>query len=178
MNIYVASSWRNQRQPEVVKALREAGHEVYDFRNPAEGNNGFHWREIHPNWQQWTPEQFKDALTHPVARQGFKHDMDALEACDICVLVMPCGRSAHLEAGFAIGAGKPTAILLADGEPELMYRMATVCIGMDEVIDFIENCCHYKTVGGFNVAIQNWCTHTALSRPSAGEDVEQFDKPF
>ena len=33
--IYVASSWRNREQPSVVKALREAGHEVYDFRNPA-----------------------------------------------------------------------------------------------------------------------------------------------
>ena len=31
--IYVASSWRDPYQPEVVAALREAGHEVYDFRN-------------------------------------------------------------------------------------------------------------------------------------------------
>ena len=29
-HIYVASSWRNEYYPEVVKALREAGHEVYD----------------------------------------------------------------------------------------------------------------------------------------------------
>jgi hypothetical protein len=33
--IYLASSWRNERQPELVRILREAGHEVYDFRNPA-----------------------------------------------------------------------------------------------------------------------------------------------
>ena len=32
--IYVASSWRNEYYPEVVEKLREAGHEVYDFRNP------------------------------------------------------------------------------------------------------------------------------------------------
>ena len=32
--IYVASSWRNPYQPEVVAALKKAGHEVYDFRNP------------------------------------------------------------------------------------------------------------------------------------------------
>ena len=31
--IYVASSWRNQYFPDVVKILREYGHEVYDFRN-------------------------------------------------------------------------------------------------------------------------------------------------
>ena len=35
--IYVASSWRNKYQPEVVAALRKAGHEVYDFRNPKDG---------------------------------------------------------------------------------------------------------------------------------------------
>ncbi len=44
---------------------------------------------------------------------------------DACVLVLPCGRSAHLEAGYFAGAGKPLLILLADGEPELMYKMAS-----------------------------------------------------
>ena len=28
MRIYVASSWRNERQPAVVELLREAGHDV------------------------------------------------------------------------------------------------------------------------------------------------------
>lgn len=32
--IYVASSWRNQYQPQVVRFLHEQGHEVYDFRHP------------------------------------------------------------------------------------------------------------------------------------------------
>ena len=39
--IYVASSWRNKYQPEVVAALRKAGHEVYDFRNPKDNPGGF-----------------------------------------------------------------------------------------------------------------------------------------
>ena len=29
--IYVASSWRNEYYPEVVNALRNAGHDVYDL---------------------------------------------------------------------------------------------------------------------------------------------------
>ena len=32
MKLYIASSWRNEYYPDVVKTLREAGHEVYDFR--------------------------------------------------------------------------------------------------------------------------------------------------
>lgn len=30
--VYAASSWRNPYQPEIVQKLRDAGHEVYDFR--------------------------------------------------------------------------------------------------------------------------------------------------
>ena len=121
--IYVASSWRNNIQPVVVEALRKIGHAVYDFKNPEPGNQGFHWSEIDINWKNWTPEKFKQALKHPIAVEGFNRDMEALRDCDVCVMVMPCGRSAHLEAGFAVGAGKPLIIMLTNGEPELMYNM-------------------------------------------------------
>lgn len=132
--IYVASSWRNLYQQEVVKKLREAGHEVYDFKNPKEGDKGFHWSEIDPKWQEWTSEQYRDNLSHPVADAGFKSDYDAMEWADTCVLVMPCGRSAHIEAGYFNGSGKDLLILLSDGEPELMYKMADhICINIDEV---------------------------------------------
>lgn len=39
--IYVASSWRNSFQLDVVSFLRNEGHEVYDFKNPPHGNGGF-----------------------------------------------------------------------------------------------------------------------------------------
>lgn len=140
MNIYVASSWRNNGQPYVVSALRAIGHTVYDFKNPKSGDNGFHWSEIDPNWKQWTPEKFSTSLEHPLALAGFSSDMDALRACDACVLVLPCGRSAHLELGWAIGAGKTSFILLDDplSEPELMYRMADyICINLDELVQMV-----------------------------------------
>jgi hypothetical protein len=37
VKIYVASSWRNGQQQDVVARLRAAGHEVYDFRAPDAG---------------------------------------------------------------------------------------------------------------------------------------------
>ena len=43
--IHVPSSWRNKYQPEVVKALSEAGHAIYDFRNPEHNPGGFHWSD-------------------------------------------------------------------------------------------------------------------------------------
>ena len=44
--IYVASSWRNEYYPEVMEELREAGHDVYDFRNPPSGDPGFKWKYV------------------------------------------------------------------------------------------------------------------------------------
>jgi hypothetical protein len=109
--LYVASSWRNIYQPKVVRIARALGHEVYDFRNPAPGNDGFRWKEIDDAFASWDFKRYRKALEHKIARSGFKLDMDALRWCDACLLVLPSGRSAHLELGYAVGAGKLTALL-------------------------------------------------------------------
>ena len=140
MKIYVASSWRNLMQPGIVVMLRKLGHEVYDFKNPAAGNAGFHWSEIDGGWQDWTIDQYRSALTHPVAESGFKADFDAMEWADVCVLVLPSGRSSHLEAGWFIGQGKPTCIYLVDAEPELMNKMASALVtDPHELFDWLDS---------------------------------------
>lgn len=137
MKIYVASSWRNENQPDVVTALRAAKHEVYDFRCPPHGKGGFHWSDIDPHWKGWTPEKFRSVLFTPIARDGFDSDMSAMLWADACVMVMPCGRSAHLEAGWFVGRNKPVCILLSDGEPELMYRMTHHrALNVQDVVDW------------------------------------------
>ena len=137
--IYVASSWRNALQPGVVTKLRRDGHEVYDFREPAPSVRGFSWAEIDPKWGSWSASAYRDALNHPLAVNGYAHDMGAMQWADTCVLVLPCGRSAHLELGWMAGAGKRTIVLTRDGEePELMAKMATkICVSLDEVRDFL-----------------------------------------
>ncbi|KKN70785.1 hypothetical protein LCGC14_0427800 [marine sediment metagenome] len=154
--IYVASSWRNEFQPAIVNILRRAGHAVFDFRNPGNSlsgqffkanaaglSGGFHWSEIDKNWKQWSVEQYVAAMSNSLARKGFTQDMVALTKCDTCVLVAPCGRSAHLELGFAAGAGKRTVILLLPGampvmDPELMYKMATICTSVSALVNFLD----------------------------------------
>lgn len=145
MRVYVASSWRNEHQPDVVKALREAGHGVYDFRNPGPGDQGFHWSWIDPDWQQWTPQEFRANLNHDIALNGYGKDWAAMEWADACVMVMPCGRSAHIEAGYFVGAKKRLVILLSDGEPELMYNMADyIALDIEEAVAALGQ----STVGG------------------------------
>ena len=122
--IYVASSWRNPFYPSVVEALRKAGHEVYDFRNPPHGGSGFHWTNVDESAAEWTFPQYLEGLHHPLAEKQFTADLKALEWADICVLVLPCGRSAHTEAGWCKGKGKRTFVYIPEmQEPELMYKL-------------------------------------------------------
>lgn len=143
MRIYVASSWRNNEQQAIVALLREQRHEVYDFHfphlGPGKGGTGFKWSEIDAAWQDWTPEQYRDALTHHVAVDGFESDLAGMQWADACVLVTPSGRSAHLEAGWMAGAGKPVIVLLRPGEPELMYGLLTVlCTTHEEMCEALD----------------------------------------
>lgn len=137
--IYVASSWRNTLQQGVVHILRAAGFEVYDFKHPhatyeyvdqpRDMRPGFSWDQVglvdHNRPVDTVPAaDYLDAINHAGAVAGFQRDFDAMQWADTFVLVLPCGRSAHLELGWAVGAGKRTAVLLDDPcTPELMYRM-------------------------------------------------------
>ena len=94
-----------------------------------------------------TREQLRDAvtfrdqvLTNDIAKAGFASDMQALREADAVVLLLPCGRSAHLELGWACGAGKPTAVVLEPriDEPELMYLMtSTIVLGATELLHWL-----------------------------------------
>lgn len=121
-NIYVASSWRNPFQPIVVQALLEMGHTVYDFRDP---QNAFQWKQLDPAWEHWTVSQYLEKLNTEEAERGFESDFSAMQAADTFVLVMPCGRSAHLELGWAAGRNILTVVFFPEEstEPELMVKM-------------------------------------------------------
>lgn len=145
--IYVATSWRNEDQQKVVQAFEDLGHRVYDFKHPCRfyGNvpysedpywnetvealiweNGFRWDHVKlKKPYSGTPEEAEIILRDPASEKGFDFDMNALNECDALVLVLPCGRSAHLEAGYATGLGKPVYVLQYETpvKLELMYKM-------------------------------------------------------
>ncbi|HVZ89588.1 MAG TPA: hypothetical protein VHG72_21685 [Polyangia bacterium] len=141
MKIYVASSWRNAHQPKVVEVLRSAGHEVYDFRNPRPGNEGFSWRSVdpaHKHGEPVTAAQWRRMVDHPVALEGYALDMGAMKWAEACVYVLPCGRSASFEAGWFLGQGKPLiALTFEPTEPELMFREATIVGSLAEMLDAV-----------------------------------------
>ena len=130
--IYVASSWRNKYQPDVVSILRKHGHEVYDFKD----SEGFHWSEVDLKWQTWTPKEYLTGLNHVCSQRGFDRDMEALKNCEVCVYVMPCGVSASLEMGWACGMGKRCFVYVPElREPDLMVKMAElVTDNLDDIL--------------------------------------------
>lgn len=137
--IYVASSWRNEYYPEVVQKLRDSGFDVYDFRNPPSADEGFHWCNVSDKWLDWTPEEYRDNLMHPLAERQFGNDIKAMESCDICVLVLPCCRSAHTEAGWFAGKGKKViAYIPIKQEPELMYKLFDgIAVSLNELVTLV-----------------------------------------
>lgn len=140
--IYVASSWRNQYQPIVVRELKNAGFIVYNYRDPNDNRKtGFQWSDIDVDWGNWSQHEYKNALTHPIAVDGFKTDYDAMVWADIFVLVCPSGTSSHLELGWAIGMSKPSIIFIPEPmEPELMYKLADhVALSLDKVKEIIKS---------------------------------------
>lgn len=139
---YVASSWRNPYYEQVVRRLREEGHEVYDFRNPPHGGAGFHGTDVDENAPNWTFEEYAGGGggSHPLAERQFKADLDALEWADACVLVLPCGRSAHTEAGWMAGRGRKVVVYIPEmQEPELMYKLFDKAVGsLDDLTESLK----------------------------------------
>lgn len=122
-SIYVIGSMRNPRVPEVAKALRAIGWDAFDdWYSPGE--------QCDDKWQEYERSRgrsFKEALAGYHAQHAFAMDEKHIERCNAGLLVLPAGKSAHIELGVFRGMKKPRYILM-DGEPErfdLMYNFAT-----------------------------------------------------
>ena len=137
MKIYVASSWRNEFFPEIVSRLRSEGYDVYDFRNPGDGSDGFRWSDVSADWLEWEPQRYRhELMNNPLCQRQFGNDERAMESCDACVLLLPSGSSAHTEAGWFAGKGRKVIVHIPiKQEPELMYRLFdAVTTTIDELL--------------------------------------------
>ena len=134
MKLYIASSWRLEKGLlQLAKSLRSHHHEVDCFCDPSSGRYVFHWSEFSgPGVTKEEAERLRfkyDAKSfiddHRVQR-AFDEDKAWLDWAEGVVLVVPSGRSAHLEAGYAVGQGKPIWVwgLFPKGEFDVMYRFA------------------------------------------------------
>ncbi len=122
--IYLIGSLANPEIPKLATLLRgKLGVEVFDDWHGA----GEEADRIRRDYERARGRSFPDALASPVWQSIFNLDKEQIDRASTVVLVLPAGKSGHLEFGYAIGRGKRGYILL-DGEPErydVMYGFAS-----------------------------------------------------
>jgi len=143
MKIYLASSWKNREVVlEMAKLLRSEGYLVDAFCE--EGNR------ISFNWNELLDEMAKegvnienldamDMMKHWRVQAAFQEDRKYLEWADVVIMLMPCGRSAHIEAGYMVGSGKKMYIVggFEKGEFDVMYGFADGMFDYSEIQDLL-----------------------------------------
>lgn len=123
--IYLASSWKNA---EIVKAMALAlrmfeHHEVDAFCDASSGRFVFSFDRV-PNAAHMNAMTM---LKVPMVQRAFEEDKKWIDWADVVLLILPAGKSAHLEAGYAKGSGKKLIIydsIFPDGEFDVMYGFA------------------------------------------------------
>lgn len=116
--IYLIGALKNPAVPELANKIRTLGYDVFDdwYSAGPEADDYFNDYRIKRGLN------YRDALQSHAARHIFNFDKSHLDRADIVVLVMPAGKSGHLELGYSIGKGKPGYILF-DQEPERLDQM-------------------------------------------------------
>ena len=142
MKIYLASSWKNEEiVREWAKKLASVphNHSVDAFCDPTTGRYVFHFSEI------GDPLQLDaiNFLSDERSRKAFLEDKKWIDWADVVLLILPAGKSSHLEAGYAKGKGKILIIwqdYYPKGEFDVMYGFADlVTDDVCEVLKFLDN---------------------------------------
>lgn len=131
MKIYLASSWKMK---DVVlstsELLKTDGHEVDAFCSASGGRISFNWDELLDRMKKEGTDTTQlnaiDMMKHWRVKDAFEEDKKWIDWADALIMLMPCGRSSHLEAGYATGTGKKLYIVggFETGEFDTMYGFA------------------------------------------------------
>lgn len=132
-SVYIIGSLRNPEVKKVAEFLRAKGYEVFDDWYAAGPEADDHWKA----YEESRGRSYAEALQGRAATQVFQYDKSNLDRCDYAVLVLPAGKSGHLELGYFVGRGKLAFILLPEGNDrwDVMYRFATAVVPNVEALE-------------------------------------------
>jgi len=136
-SIYLIGSLRNEYVPLVGDRLRSCGFEVFDEWYSAGPEADDYFKKYHIE----RGIKYEDALKGYAARHIFNFDRYHLDRCDCAVLLLPAGRSGHLELGYMAGKGKPTYVLMETDSDrwDLMYQFSNgVYFEIDKLIEELQ----------------------------------------
>jgi hypothetical protein len=127
MKIYIASSWKNQSIVlRLAETLEREGFEVDAFCRSTDKRYSFHWSELVDGEKDLLRYDALSFLEDSRVQRAFREDKRWLDWSNCVIMVMPCGRSSHLEGGYAKGQGKRLFLWgeFAKGEFDVMYGLA------------------------------------------------------
>lgn len=139
---------KNDQVPIIANLIeKELGIEAFcDWFSPGEEADD-KWREF----EKLRGRSFKQSFYGPHTENVFAFDKKHLDRTDGVLLVMPGGKSAHLELGYTVGKGKP-AFILFDKEPDrydIMLRFVNdIYMSKEEMIDGLEHYIQRETYIG------------------------------
>ena len=135
--IYLISSLRNRADTIYIanELEKQTGVEIFDSWLAPGPEADDMWKE----YEQARGRSYEEALKGHAAQHIFDFDKFHLDRCDGCILLLPAGKSAHLELGYMLGTGKPGYILMdkksIKSRWDVMNIFATkVCFSFDELL--------------------------------------------
>jgi len=133
MKVYLISALKNWKVIDLGNTLREAfpNWEIFDDWISPGPHADDYWRKF----EKKRKNDYRKALKSYAAKHIFEFDKHHLDESDIVILITPCGKSGHLELGYAVGKGKKTYVLFHE-EPtkwDIMYLFS------DEVFFQVED---------------------------------------
>ena len=121
IKLYLIGSLRNPEVPKMAQEIRELGFDVFDDWYAAGPEADDKWRD----YEKARGHTYREALKGLAADHVYQFDLKHLNECDIAVVCLPAGKSAHLELGYVIGKGKKGYILIDNPERwDVMYLFA------------------------------------------------------
>lgn len=137
-SLYLIGSLRNERIPLLANRLREEMPDVEIFDD---------WYAAGPEaddcWKEYERERgrtYEEALSGYAARHVFDFDCYHLNRCTHALLVLPAGKSGHMEVMYAAyGADSQAAILLdpEDVRWDVMYQFVDVLSSDDQIKEWM-----------------------------------------
>jgi hypothetical protein len=133
--LYLIGSLRNERIPKLANHLRaeHPGLEVFDDWYSAGPEADDYWKEH----QQSKGLTYEEALKGHAARNVFEFDRRHLNRATHALLVLPAGKSGHMEIMYATYAVRAKTAILLDPEDvrwDVMYQFVPTILNNDEEI--------------------------------------------
>lgn len=132
-DFFIAARYRNKENAlDLTNKIRAKGYHPYCFVESDASRAHCGTTDCDAEEAMKEFEAIEDWKNDTGVRNIFETDMNALRNSEVLILLLPAGKSAHMETGVAYGLGKKLILIGEQKETESLYLM------FDEFYDSID----------------------------------------